>query len=158
MKGYSSFISPIAQNLWNQIPQCITLMEEGMTIPSSILAWRIPWTEEGYSPWGHKELDTSEATQHSTAQRWLRRRVRHPHMIWCRKWASNDYYKIAYLQFSFIYPLSPLPLVLCLVTISYQGPDIMRDPMSWLKEDKANGRKTLHNIILIRGWKILQLL
>ena len=25
---------------------------------SSILAWRIPWTEEpgGYSPWGHKEL------------------------------------------------------------------------------------------------------
>ena len=29
---------------------------------SSILAWRIPWTEEpgGYSPWGHKELDTTE--------------------------------------------------------------------------------------------------
>jgi len=31
----------------------------------SILAWRIPWTEEslaGYSPWDHKELDTAEAT------------------------------------------------------------------------------------------------
>ena len=28
----------------------------------SILAWRIPWTEEtgGYSPWGHKESDTTE--------------------------------------------------------------------------------------------------
>ena len=26
----------------------------------SILAWRIPWTEAGYSPWGHKESDTTE--------------------------------------------------------------------------------------------------
>ena len=34
------------------------LLEEGMVIQSSILAWRIPWTEslEGYSPWVHKEL------------------------------------------------------------------------------------------------------
>ena len=30
------------------------LLEESMATPSSILAWRIPWTEElaGYSPWG----------------------------------------------------------------------------------------------------------
>ena len=28
---------------------------------SSILAWRIPWTEDlaVYSPWGHKESDTT---------------------------------------------------------------------------------------------------
>ena len=33
-----------------------------MTTYSCILAWEIPWTEEllGYSPWGHKELDTTE--------------------------------------------------------------------------------------------------
>ena len=32
-----------------------------MASHSSILAWRIPWTEEpGYSPWGRKELDTPE--------------------------------------------------------------------------------------------------
>ena len=32
-----------------------------MATHSSILAWRIPWREEpGYSPWGHKESDTSE--------------------------------------------------------------------------------------------------
>ena len=39
-------------------------VEEGMATHSSILAWRIPWTEEpaGYSPWGHKESDTSEVT------------------------------------------------------------------------------------------------
>ena len=36
-----------------------------MATHSSILAWRIPWTEEpgGYSPWGHKELDMTETTE-----------------------------------------------------------------------------------------------
>ena len=31
---------------------------------SSILSWRIAWTKEhgGYSPWGCKELDTTEVT------------------------------------------------------------------------------------------------
>ena len=38
------------------------LLEEKMATHSGILAWRIPWTEEpaGYSPWGCKELDTTE--------------------------------------------------------------------------------------------------
>ena len=33
-----------------------------MATYSSILAWKIPWREEpgGYSPWDHKELDTTE--------------------------------------------------------------------------------------------------
>ena len=47
-----------------------------MATHSTILAWRIPWTEEpgegggsggnggGYSPWGCKELDTTEVTEH----------------------------------------------------------------------------------------------
>ena len=37
-------------------------LEKGMAIHSSVLAWGIPWTEEpaGYSPWGRKELDTTE--------------------------------------------------------------------------------------------------
>ena len=37
-------------------------LEMGMATHSSILAWRIPWTEEpgGPSPWGCKELDTTE--------------------------------------------------------------------------------------------------
>ena len=31
-------------------------LEKEMTTHSSILVWRIPWTEEpgGYSPWGHR--------------------------------------------------------------------------------------------------------
>ena len=36
-------------------------LEKEMATHSSILAWRIPWTEEpGYSPWGRNELDTTE--------------------------------------------------------------------------------------------------
>ena len=40
-------------------------LEQGMATHSSILAWRIPWTEEPgrlYSPQGRKESDTTEAT------------------------------------------------------------------------------------------------
>ena len=39
-------------------------MEEDMATPSSILAWRIPWTEEpgGLQSMGQKEWDTTEAT------------------------------------------------------------------------------------------------
>ena len=37
-------------------------LEKEMATHSSILAWRIPWTESlvGYSPWSCKELDTTE--------------------------------------------------------------------------------------------------
>ena len=38
-------------------------LEKGMATHSSILAWRIPWTEELgrlYSPWGCKESNTTE--------------------------------------------------------------------------------------------------
>ena len=33
-------------------------LEKEMAIHASILAWRIPWTEEsgGYSPWGRKRV------------------------------------------------------------------------------------------------------
>ena len=37
-------------------------LEKEMATDSSILGWRILWTEEpgGYSPWGPKELDMTE--------------------------------------------------------------------------------------------------
>ena len=37
-------------------------LEEEMVTHSSILAGKIPWTEEpgSYSPWGHKESDTTQ--------------------------------------------------------------------------------------------------
>ena len=47
-----------------------TPLEESTAIHSSILAWRIPWTEEPgglYSPRGRKESNTTEATWHAHA-------------------------------------------------------------------------------------------
>ena len=37
-------------------------LEKEMATHSSTLAWKIPWAKEpgSYSPWGHKELDTTE--------------------------------------------------------------------------------------------------
>ena len=37
-------------------------LKEGLATHSGLLAWRIPWTSSlvGYSPWGHKELATTE--------------------------------------------------------------------------------------------------
>ena len=38
-----------------------------MAIHSSVLAWRIPWTEGlvGYNPWGCKESDTTKQLTHT---------------------------------------------------------------------------------------------
>ena len=51
------------QETWIQSLSREDRLEKKMATPSSILAWRIPWTEEpgGYSPQGRKELDTTEA-------------------------------------------------------------------------------------------------
>ena len=35
-------------------------LEEEMAIHSSILTWKIPWIEAGYSPWSRKEFDMTE--------------------------------------------------------------------------------------------------
>ena len=59
--------SPSAEYLW-EFP--LLSMEEDMATHSSILAWRISWAEEPgslYSPWDHKELDTTEVTSHTTS-------------------------------------------------------------------------------------------
>ena len=39
-------------------------LEKGMAMHSSVLAWRIPWTEEpgGLQSMGYKEADMTEAT------------------------------------------------------------------------------------------------
>ena len=46
-------------------------LEEDMATHSSILAWEIPWTEEAgrYSPWGHKDSDTTESLNTHTHTR-----------------------------------------------------------------------------------------
>ena len=45
------------------IPDWEDPLKEGMATHSYIFAWIIQWTRNlaGYSPWGHKELDMTEA-------------------------------------------------------------------------------------------------
>ena len=63
-----------------------------MATHSSILAWKIPWTEDpgriqsmglqrvaGYSPWGHKEWDMTEYTHTHTQNSW------YIYMVWNTK-------------------------------------------------------------------------
>ena len=48
------------QETWVQALGWEDPLEKDMATHSSIFAWRIPGTEEpGYSPWDHKELDTT---------------------------------------------------------------------------------------------------
>ena len=50
------------QETWVQSLGWEDPLEKEMATHSSILAWRIPWTEEpgGLESMGHKELDTTE--------------------------------------------------------------------------------------------------
>ena len=60
----ASFVTQLVKNLpamqetWVPSLGWEDALEKGKATHSSILAWRIPWTV--YSPWGHKESDTSE--------------------------------------------------------------------------------------------------
>ena len=52
---------PEMQETWVQSLGWEDPLEKGKATHSSILAWRIPWTEEaGYRPRGPKGLDTTE--------------------------------------------------------------------------------------------------
>ena len=48
--------SPAMWETWIQSLGLENPLEKGKATHSSILAWRIPWTD---SPWGHKESDTT---------------------------------------------------------------------------------------------------
>ena len=51
-------------------------LEKEMATHSSVFAWRIPRTEgpAGYTPWGWKEVDTTEVTEHAYTHRadWMK--------------------------------------------------------------------------------------
>ena len=69
---------PDLANKNKRLPSCISLgwedpLEKEMAPHSSLLAWRIPWTEEpgGLSPWGHKESDTTESDLAQPSYIWI---------------------------------------------------------------------------------------
>ena len=51
---------PAMWETWVQSLGQEELLEKELTTHSSILAWRIPWTEKPGRPWGGKELNTTE--------------------------------------------------------------------------------------------------
>ena len=54
---------PAMQETWIQSLGQEDPLEKGMATHSSILAWRIPWTEKPgrlYGPWGCKKSDKTE--------------------------------------------------------------------------------------------------
>ena len=63
---------PAMQETWVQSLGREDHLEKGMAAHSSILAWKIPWTEDlvGYSPWGRKESDMTELLTHCRSS-WL---------------------------------------------------------------------------------------
>ena len=60
---------PLMQEIWVRFFSQEDPLEKEMATHSSILAWRILWTEEPgrLQSIGYKELDTTEAIEHSTA-------------------------------------------------------------------------------------------
>ena len=50
------------QETWVRLLDREDAVEEEMATHSSILAWKIPWTEglADYSPWGRTESDTTK--------------------------------------------------------------------------------------------------
>ena len=51
---------PVMQETWVRFLGGEDPLEKGTATHSGFLAWRIPWTEMGYSPWGRKEPDTTK--------------------------------------------------------------------------------------------------
>ena len=66
--SWASLLTQTVSNLlamWEVWVQTLGMedhLKKGMTVNSSILTWRIQWTEEpiGLRSWGHKELDRTE--------------------------------------------------------------------------------------------------
>ena len=62
--SWASFVAQLVKNPPAMRETCVQslgwedILEKGKATHSSILAWRITWTV--YSPWGHKESDTTE--------------------------------------------------------------------------------------------------
>ena len=57
-----SFKNLDQKSSWDTLAYSFQVQAKEMATHSSILAWKIPWTEKpvGCSPWGRKESDTTE--------------------------------------------------------------------------------------------------
>ena len=54
----------------SSIPGSGRSLGEGMATHSSILAWEIPWSLVGYSPWGSKESNMTQQPKNNNLRKW----------------------------------------------------------------------------------------
>ena len=59
---WASLVAQMVKNLPAMQETQVHSLKKGLATHSSILAWRMPWTEQlgDYSPWGGKESDMTE--------------------------------------------------------------------------------------------------
>ena len=83
---------PAVQETWIWSRGQEDRLEKGMATHSSILAWRIPWTEEpvGYSPWSEKESDMTKRLTHESCRKTEKENTA---LIFKKKEMDNDSYK-----------------------------------------------------------------
>ena len=68
------------------------LLEKEMAIHSNTVAWKIPWRSlVGYSPWGHKESDTTELL-HFHFQAYNSSRKMTYAIVWLVSWHFHIFY------------------------------------------------------------------
>ena len=73
-------------------------LEKGMATHSSVLAWRVLWTgASGYSPWNHKESDTTE---------WLTQIHRQLFLLMAASTSLNNKQKWPFLGLSTVDPFT----------------------------------------------------
>ena len=65
-------------------------LEKGMATHLSILASRLPWTEEPGSPWGCKELDTTEQLTRAHTQLPRSRVIPEVLSVTCGTWGGHS--------------------------------------------------------------------
>ena len=86
------------------IPSWEDSLDESKAAHSNILAWEIPWTGEtaGYSPWDHKELDTTEETEQACTHTVKTKIIQSSSSMLIENYISVDIFKklLSVLQFN----------------------------------------------------------
>ena len=81
---------PAMQETWVRSLSREDPLEKRMAAHSSTRDWRIPWTEEPYSPWGRKEMDTTERLSLSVFAEYLNGFLKLISSLLWRSWKAEN--------------------------------------------------------------------
>ena len=124
-------------------------LEKEMATPSSILAWKIPWTEEpgGLQLWGCKDLDTTKRlnTNTHTCKKLLKYNILYSYVIckiFCFPW-------LQLLPSPCTWPLPHVTSKLCMVTTTPTGNESTAFKVLYFR---ANSKKVLGSFLRRGIW------